>query len=183
MTSQTGLLAFGALLLLIAIVGGGFEVKEIKIPQVGKIPRAVAAIGGIVFIVMSSGYPDNSAKTAPVAVPQKPRQAGDSILGTWKQYSYDQTSQKWEYLGTFDVAKVNGSYIISAREQRESSGIMNTIGIFDVQSDGKSWTFNSNWGHGAVGNFSMHRISETVFEGDVAVEGRPAGSTKFVRIQ
>src|SRR6202011_1592358 len=74
--------------------------------------------------------------------PDQPyHQAGDIIIGTWKQYGYFPQSGQWEYLATFEVAKVHGSYTVISREQRESAAILNSIGIFDVQSDGTSWTF------------------------------------------
>src|ERR1700730_18006366 len=88
MTIQTLLLLFGALLLLIAIVGGGLEVKELKIPKVENTPRIIAAVGGIVFILMAINYNAitiEEKKTTPAASeeksasqPDKPyHQAGD----------------------------------------------------------------------------------------------------------
>jgi len=187
MTIQTMLLMFGGLLLLIAIVGGGFEVRELKIPKVEMIPRIMAAIGGIVFIVMAINYDSGNTeenKTPPSASQAaQTRQSGDIILGTWRQYGYVPEKAQWDYLGTFDVAKVNGIYTVSAREQKESPDVVNSIGVFDVQSDGTSWRFNSNWGGGAVANFDLQRVSDTVFEGSISVESQQVGRTKWVRIQ
>lgn len=45
----------GSILLLIGIFGGGFQVKELKIPQIGKFSRFVATSLGIFFIVLSLG--------------------------------------------------------------------------------------------------------------------------------
>jgi hypothetical protein len=42
---------FGAILLLIALLGGGFEVKELKVPQVNQVARMIATGTGIIFIV------------------------------------------------------------------------------------------------------------------------------------
>lgn len=205
MSIQIMLLLFGGILVLIAIIGGGFELRELKIPQVEKTARILAAFGGIAFVVMAIYYDSRSLgkNPAPPAFSQsnqsnqnnQPNQnnqfsepetvavAGDIILGTWKQYGYNTETSQWQYLGTFDVAKVNGNYIISAREQQESPTVINSLGTFDVQSDGMIWKFNSNWGNGVVANFELQRVSDTVFEGMINVEQQQQGKTKFVRIQ
>ncbi|WP_257461826.1 hypothetical protein [Archangium lipolyticum] len=43
---------FGALLVLTGIVGGGLEVKELKIPKVGMASRVAAYVSGFFFILM-----------------------------------------------------------------------------------------------------------------------------------
>jgi hypothetical protein len=43
---------FGALLFLIAILGGGFEVKEIKIPRVSLLGRSISTVVGGAFICL-----------------------------------------------------------------------------------------------------------------------------------
>lgn len=42
---------FGGILLLIGILGGGFEVRELKVPKVGWVPRLMATIGGVFFVL------------------------------------------------------------------------------------------------------------------------------------
>jgi hypothetical protein len=42
---------FGAILLLIALLGGGFEVRELKVPQVNQVVRMIATATGAIFIV------------------------------------------------------------------------------------------------------------------------------------
>jgi hypothetical protein len=108
---------------------------------------------------------------------------GDVILGTWQQFGLDPAKSQWEYLGTFVVARVDGAYTMSAREQREDPGVVNSIGIFDVRSDGTSWSFNSNWGRGAVGSFQLQKVSSTTFEGTISLESQVVGRTKWVRTQ
>jgi hypothetical protein len=107
---------------------------------------------------------------------------GDVILGTWQQYILENTS-RWEFLGTFVVTKTAGAYTISARTQREEPWIANSIGISDVQCDGESWTFNSNWGGGNVAKFSLKRVSNSQFEGTINLGGRPAQRTRWTKIQ
>jgi hypothetical protein len=41
---------FGAILVAVAILGGGFEIKEIKVPQVRGLTRIVAAVVGLLFL-------------------------------------------------------------------------------------------------------------------------------------
>lgn len=50
MTLQTMSFIFGALLLAVGILGGGFEVKEIKVSNVTTSVRIVAGLIGIVFV-------------------------------------------------------------------------------------------------------------------------------------
>jgi hypothetical protein len=42
---------FGALLILIAILGGGFDASQLKIPKVGLGVRIVAFVGGVLFVL------------------------------------------------------------------------------------------------------------------------------------
>jgi hypothetical protein len=44
---------FGALLLLIALIGGGFILKELSVPQVGRNARVACGITGVLFIGIS----------------------------------------------------------------------------------------------------------------------------------
>jgi hypothetical protein len=69
-------LAFGlgALLLLVGILGGGFEIKELKIPKVGWPPRLVALLAGACFIVLGIGQ--NASVSAPPS-PNIPLVRGD----------------------------------------------------------------------------------------------------------
>jgi hypothetical protein len=53
MTLQTLSFAFGALLLFVGILGGGFEVKEVKIPPIAASGRVVSSLAGLVFIAVA----------------------------------------------------------------------------------------------------------------------------------
>jgi hypothetical protein len=50
MTTETILIVLGALLTLIGILGGGFELKEAKFPRVGMVPRVLALLLGVALI-------------------------------------------------------------------------------------------------------------------------------------
>jgi hypothetical protein len=55
---------FGAFLVLTAIVGGGFEIKELKVPKVGWLPRFAATIAGVAFILLGIGMTVQSTSSA-----------------------------------------------------------------------------------------------------------------------
>lgn len=163
----------------------------------GAIAVALTGILTLLFLLFPNLKPDlphnsqsPSQSSAPASAAAEPSETlpprsnpGDVILGTWQQFGFDPATSQWEYLGTFVAAKVNGAYTMSAREQREDPRLLNSIGIFDVRSDGTSWSFNSNWGRGAVGNFLLQKVSSTSFEGTISVDTRIVGRTKWVRIQ
>jgi hypothetical protein len=80
-TSPGILLVLGAVFLLIAVVGGGFEVSALKVPPLGKYQRVFALLAGIVLIMLGtrpqtategSGAKLAGANTAPEPAPAKP---------------------------------------------------------------------------------------------------------------
>jgi PAN domain-containing protein len=50
MTITTMSFVFGALLLLVGIVGGGFEIRELRMPRVPGLARLVSSVAGVIFI-------------------------------------------------------------------------------------------------------------------------------------
>ncbi|MFA5826356.1 MAG: hypothetical protein WC825_10340 [Gallionellaceae bacterium] len=52
MTVNVILFGAGAILIIIAIIGGGLEIKEIRLPQLPRFSRIAAALAGIVFIAL-----------------------------------------------------------------------------------------------------------------------------------
>ena len=72
MTLPTMSFIFGALLLAVGILGGGFEVKELKVSNVTTSARILATLFGAAFIILGFWQPDFSknfepARSAPVA--------------------------------------------------------------------------------------------------------------------
>ncbi len=55
MSTNIAVFGFGAILLLVAIIGGGFEVREFKIPKVGWAARLIAGFAGAVFVLIGFG--------------------------------------------------------------------------------------------------------------------------------
>jgi hypothetical protein len=70
--------SLGALLLLVGILGGGFELREFKVPPVGKVLRLIAAAVGLFFILLGLGLHPNASD--PVAFTTKPLQ--DELAST-----------------------------------------------------------------------------------------------------
>src|SRR5579872_6615116 len=65
-------LLFGGFLVLIAIVGGGLEVKEVKIPPLGKGARLLAAIAGVILILIGVGMRQEAAPPGDHQASQSP---------------------------------------------------------------------------------------------------------------
>jgi len=76
MSTQMAAFAFGCLLLLVAVLGGGFELKELKVPKVGRGSRLISCMFGMLFIVLgiNPGFAEmlpgrSQAPTPPAAAP------------------------------------------------------------------------------------------------------------------
>jgi hypothetical protein len=91
MTIEAVSFAIGGILIATAIVGGGFEIKEIKMPKVGAAPRFFSMIVGAFFVMIGLGtwsfdrqqlldtqVPINSLAPAQEAAPQ-PSQPSQSV--------------------------------------------------------------------------------------------------------
>jgi hypothetical protein len=63
---------FGAILLFIALVGGGFEAKELKVPQVNQVVRIIATGTGALFIVTGIALEMRSPDSRVVNPPATP---------------------------------------------------------------------------------------------------------------
>jgi hypothetical protein len=64
MSIEIASFVFGGILLFVGVLGGGFEVKELKVPKVGTGVRLLAALLGLVFITVGFGsHSDNPPRT------------------------------------------------------------------------------------------------------------------------
>lgn len=70
MDIQMAAFVFGCLLLFVAILGGGFEVKELKVPKVGRASRLASCVLGMLFIVI--GFSPAFAGVLP-GLPDEPK--------------------------------------------------------------------------------------------------------------
>ena len=91
---------FGALLLAVGILGGGFEVKEIKVSNVTATVRVLAGLIGVVFIGLGFWQPGALTGPAPVVAPvATPAAAGV----TMSEREHDTDRYGGDFRG-FDVA-------------------------------------------------------------------------------
>jgi len=84
MTLQTMSFIFGAILLAVAILGGGFEVKEIKVSKVTMAGRVGAGIVGLFFIGLGFFWPEGKpldGKPPPPVVGMSEREHDKDRLG------------------------------------------------------------------------------------------------------
>jgi hypothetical protein len=88
MTIQTMCFIFGALLLAVGILGGGFEVKEIKVSNVTTTARIAATIVGIVFVGL--GFWQTGALPLPAAT-----SAGTSTAVTMEMSPREEDTDRW----------------------------------------------------------------------------------------
>lgn len=69
-------IVLGVFLLLIGIVGGGFEVKELKIPRVGSFPRGLSLTLGLVLVFLGMGRSPAAVQPAVEPIPAGPAATG-----------------------------------------------------------------------------------------------------------
>jgi hypothetical protein len=65
MSAHILLLALGGLLIVVAILGGGIEARELRIPQIGKWPRVLAGLTGMFFFALGIGFIPDSPSIGP----------------------------------------------------------------------------------------------------------------------
>ena len=53
MSLETMAFILGGLLIAASVFGGGLEIKELKMPQIGTVQRAVAAVAGMAFVALA----------------------------------------------------------------------------------------------------------------------------------
>lgn len=50
---ETLLLIAGLALVIVSVIGGGFQVKEISVPKIGRMARVIAVLLGMLLVLMS----------------------------------------------------------------------------------------------------------------------------------
>jgi hypothetical protein len=100
MTLPTMSFIFGALLLAVGILGGGFEVKELKVSNVTTSVRIFASLFGAVFIVLAFWQPPLPTTTEPPR-PTPPLPAA-STAARMSEREHDRNRFGGDYY-TFDV--------------------------------------------------------------------------------
>jgi hypothetical protein len=64
MTAETVMMILGGVLVLTGVLGGGFEVKEIKIPRIGIGSRLLSAAAGLGFLLWGAGIASSTQLSA-----------------------------------------------------------------------------------------------------------------------
>ena len=152
------ILAFGlgALLLLTGILGGGFELKEVKIPKVGNIARAAASLVGVFSILLGFGLLNmQSAQTDPAAHPPSSMPAESSApaapitfniddqLGTGQLSEQVEVVVDGKNVGNLTVNKDYPSSTISPTVQSAGSHsytVQSTAWFLDDQGGQVEWS-------------------------------------------
>lgn len=168
---------------------GAVRDHSILIACIGAGSAVLAAFAKPIVDALTPDAPDPGPKAVAAApadpTPQPPTPVTPTpsgIEGAWTQYIIRADEPDYD-LGTFVVAQFNGKYLVTPRNQTKGDGVENSEGVFDVQYDGRAWTFNSKWDDGRVGNFKLHRVSPTIFEGEIRVAGKLENRTRLVKIE
>jgi len=107
-----------------------------------------------------------------------PRPAYD-IIGKWEQRSLNPWTGKYEALARFRVIQTQEGYEMG---QLESIAGTHTSGIANVQFDGDTWTFDSDWGPKGVAHFTLRKVSDDAFHGEAYLDGKENQKEKWVRL-
>jgi hypothetical protein len=90
MTLGTISFIVGALLLLAGIVGGGIEVKEVRIPKISGASRIISAVAGVVFVILGFITPP------PKPVPQDGDGKTPKIVMSPMEWNVDRTYMSYQ---------------------------------------------------------------------------------------
>lgn len=85
MTLDVLLFILGSVLVFSGLIGGGLEIKELKIPKLNTTTRTVAVVGGLMFIAL--GYLTGEKDSIPTA-PDNPTESSASVFNNPKIGSY-----------------------------------------------------------------------------------------------
>jgi hypothetical protein len=107
MSIDTMAFILGGLLVAVALLGGGLEVRELKIPSVGRISRLLCFIVGAVFIGLAvflnpheketDPSADNTTSVVPQPVKVKDSEKGEWLTAAQYQQAFDKHVQEGFY--------------------------------------------------------------------------------------
>ncbi len=115
MSAELVVLMLGSLLVMIGIIGGGFEIKELKVPQVGGMARLVSGAAGAVLLVVGIGMKTEAVNNKSPTDPPTPTSIAFSLFD---QLGEDQISEQVRVL-------INGRDVgtLSVSQQRPSASL------------------------------------------------------------
>jgi hypothetical protein len=140
---------FGALLLFVAIIGGGFELRELKVPKVGWAPRILALVAGLLFISLGfvtgaepervDAHPGTPVAQAEPAKAQEPAKTVDFTITD--QLGEGQVAERVEVqvdgrmVGTLNIDEVHPMASITVTVPRAGSYPYELRSVTYVQYD------------------------------------------------
>ena len=175
---------FGAFLVLTAILGGGFEIKELKIPTVSVVVRILSGVAGLVFVVIGIGLsplPDPhqvaDQSTDPPASTEAEGSVGvngdTSFVAAYSEFV--QSAQGTYSYGTFtdasgllQVAIPNEWTEINGEPYEDENGNV----IFDIRASNDLAGFEETW---STPGIIVRASADVTDEGINAFANRVAG--------
>jgi hypothetical protein len=123
---------FGGVLLLVGIIGGGFEVQELKIPKVGWAPRLFATLAGLVFLCIGVNVQSTAAagRGTPPAPAPPPTVVQTSVPPTPAPIDFTIRDQRGENQVSEQVAVlIDGRVVgnLTVNEQYPNAGLTVTV--------------------------------------------------------
>jgi hypothetical protein len=107
---------------------------------------------------------------------------GDILLGTWEHYAAP-PGNDFVYTSRVVGTRLGAQYYLAIVHQTGNRQQASpSRGVFDVESDGTSLRFKSDWGDGEIAQCALHRVSDTVFEGMSVIEGKVWQLDRFTRV-
>lgn len=143
MTPETMILLIGVLMVFIGIFGGGFEIKEIKVPKVNNLSRLLGFVAGVLLILWSQDIfkdflpaPSNSPKEEIVKLDPEnmPDQGGtqklmDELETAWNDPEFENDFLMAEY------QKLDNPKILDQLSLIEKNTILNRIESLQKSTD------------------------------------------------
>jgi hypothetical protein len=139
MSIQLAAFAFGGILMLVGVLGGGFEVKELRIPKVGPGARVLSAVVGLLFICL--GFGATAGESQPV-VAGNTRELPVEFTLTDQLGDGELSEQVTVLVDGKNVGNltVNGEYpssqlMVTVPQSGQHSYTAEATAIFDLQGD------------------------------------------------
>ncbi len=109
--------------------------------------------------------------------------AQEKIAGHWKQYVWEEQSQRWKNLGIYVVYSQAGNYLMAPINQKMGKNVINTSGLFGVTFTEAEWRFKSDWGDGKVAEFQLNKIVTGTYHGWAYLNGQRVNENLWVLIK
>lgn len=103
------------------------------------------------------------------------------ILGVWQQYV--EVGEEWIYLASFEVTYRDETYAMRCVHVTQDIPIIESQGIKDIEFDGKTWKFLSDWGKesGGWALFKLSKVKPDLFFGYSYLNGKRISKNLWLR--